>query len=113
MWTSVGAAGGVTSVLASVVRVTALVVDVLASWSSAWTVNAYVVDGARCRRTTAVSPYQLRCWVTRTPLARTRYVTNADVSSSPRFQSSRSCYDPPTTPESVGAGGAAVSASVV
>jgi hypothetical protein len=57
MRTFVGAEGGVRSVLASVVRVITLLVDALMSWSSAWTVNAYVVDGVRCRRTTVVSPY--------------------------------------------------------
>src|SRR5215212_11782265 len=113
MRTLVGAEGGVTSLDASVVSVTALLSEALASWSSALTVNAYVVDGVRCRRTTVVSPYQFRCWVTRAPLAKMRYVTNVEVSSSTRFHVSRTCEGPRTCPERVGAGGAAVSASVV
>src|SRR4051794_34155176 len=113
MRTFVGAEGGVTSLLASVVSVTALLVDVFSSWSSALTVNAYVVDGVRCRRTTAVSLYQFRCWVTWEPLAKMRYVTNVEVSSSTRFHSSRTWEGPRTTPVRVGAGGAAVSGGVV
>ena len=52
MRTLVGAEGGVTSLVASVVSVTALLVVVLPLKSIALTVNVYVVDGVRCRRTT-------------------------------------------------------------
>src|SRR5215212_3445283 len=113
MRTLVGAEGGVTSLDASVVSVTALLSDVLASWSSAFTVNEYVVDRVRCRRTTVVSPYQFRCWVTWAPLEKMRYVTNVEVSSSTRFHVSRTCEGPSTSPERVGAGGAWVSGGVV
>jgi acyl-homoserine lactone acylase PvdQ len=47
MHTLAGAEGGVASLDDSVVSVSALLVDALSSWSSAWTVNTYVVDGAR------------------------------------------------------------------
>src|SRR5215210_92260 len=113
MCTLVGAEGGVTSLDASVVRVTALLSDALRSWSSALTVNEYVVDLVRCRRTTVVSAYQFTCWVTWAPLAKMRYVTKVDVSSSTRFHVSRTCEGPSTTPERAGAGGAAVSGGVV
>src|SRR5215216_4985661 len=113
MRTLVGAEGGVTSLVASVVSVTALLVDVFSSWSSALTLNVYVVEGVRCRRTTSVSPYQFRCWVTWAPFAKMRYVTNVEVSSCTRFHVSRTWEGPRTSPESVGAGGAAVSGGVV
>src|SRR5215213_6867202 len=96
MCTLVGADGGVTSLDASVVSV-----------------NVYVVAGVRCRRTTSVSPYQFRCWLTGVPFAKMRYVTNVEVSSSTRPHVSRTCEGPRTSPERVGAGGGAVSASVV
>jgi hypothetical protein len=83
MCTLVGAEGGIRSLDASVVRVTALLVDALASGSSALTVNVYVVAGVRCRRTTSVSPYQFRCWLTWVPFPKMRYVTNVEVSPSP------------------------------
>src|SRR5215208_8179466 len=98
MWTLVGAEGGVTSLDASVVKVTALLVDALASWSSALTVKVYVVDGVRCRRTTSVSPYQFRCWLTWVPFAKMRYVTNVEVSSSTRPHVSRTWEGPSHQP---------------
>src|SRR4051812_16528127 len=113
MRTFVGAEGGVTSLDASVVRATALLVDALPLASSALTVNVYDVDGVRCRRTTSVSPYQFRCWVTWAPFAKTRWVTNSEVSSSTRFHVSRTWEGPRTCPDRVGRGGAAVSAGVV
>src|SRR3954452_11686301 len=99
MCTLVGAEGGVTSLDASVVSATALLVEALASWSSTWTVNVYAVDGARGRRRPPVSPCKFRCWVTRAPLAKTRKVTNVEVTSSTRFQVSRTCDGLRTCPE--------------
>jgi hypothetical protein len=58
MCTLVGAEGGVASLVASVVRVTSLLIVVLPLKSFASTVNVYVVAGVRCRRTTLRSPYQ-------------------------------------------------------
>src|SRR5262245_52410633 len=109
----VGAEGGVTSLVASVVSGTALLVDVLPLTSVARTVNVYDVAGVRWRRTTLVSPNQFTCWVTWTPLAKIRQVTNGDRSSVVRFHVSETCDGPRTAPESVGAGGGVVSGVVV
>src|SRR4051794_7535992 len=75
MRTLVGAEGGVTSLVASVVSVTSLLVDALPLKSWARTVNVYDVEGVRCRTTTLVSLYQFTCSVTCTPLAKMRYPT--------------------------------------
>src|SRR5262245_37994714 len=109
----VGAEGGVTSLLASVVSGTALLIDVLPLASLASTVKLYAVAGARWRSTTMVSANQLTCSVTWTPSAKIRQPTNSDRSSLVRFQVSETCDGPRTAPDSVGAGGGVVSEGVV
>src|SRR5215212_881097 len=113
MRTFVGAEGGVTSLVASVVTVTALLVDALPLKSCACTVNVYDVAGTRCRRTTLVSLYQFTCSVTWTPLAKMRYPTKYARSSVERVHVSATCEGPRTVPDSVGAVGGVVSEGVV
>jgi hypothetical protein len=113
MRTLVGAEGGVTSLVASVVSVTALLVAVLPLWSCACTVNVYDVAGVRCRRTTETSLYQFTCSVTRVPLAKMRYPTNHARSSVDRVHVRETCEGPRTIPESCGAVGGVVSRGVV
>jgi hypothetical protein len=103
MRTLVGAEGGVRSLVASVVRVTALLIVVLPLKSFASTVNVYDVAGARCRRTTLRSPYQFTCPVTGAPLAKMRYPSVHHVMSSvDRVHASETCEGPRTVPESSG-----------
>src|SRR5687768_9018742 len=114
MRTLVGTEGGVTSLVASVVRVTALLIVVLPLKSFASTVNVYVVAGVRCRRTTCRSQYQFTCWVTGAPLAKMRYPSDHHVMSSvDAVHVSETCEGPRTNPESSGAVGGVVSLSVV
>src|SRR4029450_7836081 len=106
MCTLLGAVGGVTSLVASVVRVTSLLIVVLPLKSLASTVNVYDVAGVRCRRMTLRSPYQFTWAVTGAPLAKMRYPSVHHVMSSvDRVHVSETCEGPRTLPESSGAVG--------